>query len=198
MRTRLLVALMPCAILIGCGRAEAPGQDTAASAPPPTAAPTSLAPDVTLPEAAVAKLEGRSGKAVTGELQFAPMEGGVTIKGEIAGLPPGSEHGFHIHETGDCSSPDAESAGAHFNPEHAQHGGPTVAVAERHVGDVPNIKADAMGHAAVSASIPGASLHNGGPHDLVGKAVIVHEKRDDYVSQPGGDAGARIACGVIR
>jgi Cu-Zn family superoxide dismutase len=76
------------------------------------------------------------------------------------------------------------------------HGGPSSDT--RHLGDIPNIEADANGTATVSATISGATLRDGGPNDLVGKAVIVHSKRDDYTTQPSGDSGARIACGVVK
>ena len=143
----------------------------------------------------MAKLAGKSGSSVQGELTLAATEGGVAITGQITGLKPGTEHGFHVHETGDCSAPDAKSAGGHFNPSNVAHGGPTSDV--RHLGDIPNIRSDASGNATVSATIPGATLRDGAADDLVGKAIVVHAKRDDYLTQPSGDSGDRIACGVI-
>jgi Cu-Zn family superoxide dismutase len=91
---------------------------------------------------------------------------------------------------------DAKSAGDHFNPTGAPHGAP--ASADHHLGDIPNINADSSGHATLAASITGATLRDGGPTDLVGKALVVHAQRDDYKTQPSGDSGARIACGVVR
>jgi len=187
MKAHPIALLIPLAILAACNKAPPP--------PPPAAdapAATAPAPSAT----ATAQLEGASGSKATGELNFAAGEGGVSVTGHVAGLTPATIHGFHVHETGDCSAPDAKSAGDHFNPEQGQHGGPTSD--NRHLGDLPNIESDGTGNATVSATISDATLRDGGPHDLVGKAVIVHAKRDDYVSQPSGDSGERIACGVIR
>jgi Cu-Zn family superoxide dismutase len=133
---------------------------------------------------------------VAGTLQFTASSSGVTVAGELNGLTPNTEHGFHVHEIGDCTAPDAKSAGDHFNPSHAEHGGPTSPA--KHLGDIPNIQSDAAGHVAVNATIAGATLRDGGPNDLVSRAVIVHAKRDDYMTQPSGDSGDRIACGVIQ
>lgn len=120
----------------------------------------------------------------------------MLIVGEMSGLPPEAELGFHVHEFGDCSAPDASSAGAHLNPGQAAHGGPATPV--RHLGDLPNLASDSSGNATVETTLTGATLRDGGPNDLVAKAFVVHERRDDHVSQPAGDAGARIACGVVR
>lgn len=195
MKTPLLL-LVPFAVLTACNRAETPPATE-------TADPASLNEPLTpagavSPAAAVAQLTGKSGSEVTGELEFAATDGGVSVRGEIAGLTQGSEHGFHVHEKGDCSADDASTAGEHFNPGQMPHGGPTMAASTRHVGDMPNVMADEQGHATINGSIADATLRDGGPNDLVGKAVVVHEKRDDYVTQPAGDSGERIACGVIR
>jgi Cu-Zn family superoxide dismutase len=187
MNARLLVVLIPVAVLMGCERTEAPPPDAAASAAPPAVAEATTA---------AATLAGASGASAGGELQFTAAAGGVNVTGQLTGLPPGSEHGFHLHERGDCSAPDAKSAGEHFNPDSAPHGGPTAAA--RHLGDLPNVKADDAGGAAVDGTIAGATLRDGGPHDLVGKAVIVHAKVDDYTTQPSGNSGDRIACGIVQ
>lgn len=166
-------------------RADPSLMTMAAAAPAPAAA-------------ALVHLEARSGSSANGELELRATERGVLIDGEIGGLTAGSEHGFHVHEFGDCSAPDASSAGGHFNPHDAPHGPPAADQAQRHLGDMPNVVADANGSSRISVAVPGATLHDGGAHDLVGKSVVVHEKRDDHVSQPSGDSGGRIACGVIR
>jgi superoxide dismutase, Cu-Zn family len=191
MKAPLLALLIPLAVLVACSRAETP----TAAAPATSAAPPPAAEPTPAPATATARLAGKSGSSVAGELQFTATDGGVAIAGQITGLAPGTEHGFHVHETGDCSATDAKSAGGHFNPANVAHGGPTSDV--RHLGDIPNITSDAAGHVTVSATIAGATLRDGAADDLVGKAIIVHAKRDDYVTQPSGDAGDRIACGVI-
>jgi Cu-Zn family superoxide dismutase len=142
-----------------------------------------------------AELASASDSDVSGSLEFASTDQGVRITGRIAGLKPGSTHGFHIHEHGDCSSPDASSAGGHFNPTQQPHGHP--AQGQRHAGDLPNQTADAVGVASVVVLAHDVELGTGGSTDILGGAVIVHAKPDDYTSQPSGDAGARIACGVI-
>lgn len=187
MKAHPVALLIPLAVLAACNRSAPP--------PPPAAdVPAATAP--TPSATASAELQGASGSKATGELNFEAGEGGVSVTGHVAGLAANTIHGFHVHETGDCSAPDAKSAGEHFNPEHANHGSPTTD--DRHLGDLPNIESDGTGNATVSATISGATLRDGGPHDLAGKAVIVHARRDDYVSQPSGDSGERIACGVIR
>lgn len=190
--TLLLMAV--CVAAAGCSQRDTPAGD-ADSAPP---APTSLPDAQTAPAqgAAVAVLAGTSESPVRGELHLTSAADGVRVMGEIAGLTPGSEHGFHVHEHGDCSAPDASSAGGHFNPANAQHGGPEASA--RHLGDIPNIRSNENGTAEVNAMIAGATLNDGGPNNLVGKAFIVHAKADDYKTQPSGDSGARLACGVVQ
>jgi len=194
MKSRHLLALIPFAVLAACGESgkpPVPSDDAdAPAAVTPTGAPS--------PASAIAQLESKSGTSAVGDLQFTATEGGVSITGELGGLTAGSEHGFHVHETGDCSAADASSAGGHWNPTMAQHGSPTAEAGARHLGDLPNAKADEQGHAAITGAIAGATLRDGGANDIIGKAVVVHAQRDDYVSQPAGNSGNRIACGVIR
>jgi Cu-Zn family superoxide dismutase len=102
-----------------------------------------------------------------------------------------------VHEKGDCSAPDASSAGEHFNPNAAAHGDPSKADGAHHLGDMVNIDADDQGSAQVRVTIPNATLHDGGPNDLIGKGIVVHADPDDYTSQPAGNSGARLACGRI-
>jgi Cu-Zn family superoxide dismutase len=191
MRLHPLLLLIPSVVLFACSRAETPPAETAAASMPPATAME--------PASAMASLAGKSGMEVAGELRFVAAESGVTITGAINGLAKGTEHGFHVHEQGDCSAPDATTAGGHFNPAGVPHGKPTETTPTAgHLGDLPNVMADDTGRATVNATIAGATLRDAGNNDLIGKAVIVHAKRDDYTTQPTGDAGARIACGVIR
>lgn len=129
---------------------------------------------------------------VKGEVTFIALEKGVRVIAKIKGLTPGN-HGFHIHEFGDCSAPDASSAGGHYNPDNAIHAGPLDQ--PRHVGDLGNINADKDGVATYDYVDFALSLE--GAHSIIGKSVIVHRDQDDYVSQPTGNAGPRLACGVI-
>ena len=117
------------------------------------------------------------------------------LSGSVQGLAPDAEFGFHIHEKGDCSAPDASSAGAHFNPSNAQHGNP--AGETHHAGDMFNAKSDTQGVARIEVDVTGVTLGDGQPPDVLGKAVVMHEKPDDYATRPSGNSGARIACGVI-
>jgi Cu-Zn family superoxide dismutase len=111
----------------------------------------------------------------------------------VRGLAPGSEHGFHIHDKGDCSAADASSAGGHFNPGAAQHG---AGSGVHHAGDIPNIKADARGVAHVDAKVAGVTLAAGAT-SVAGRSLVVHRDADDYTTQPAGNSGPRVACGVI-
>jgi len=141
---------------------------------------------------AVAVLHPTEGNKVDGTITFTKVANGIEIVADVQGLSPG-KHGFHIHEFGDCSAPDATSAGGHFNPENMPHGAPTDK--ERHVGDLGNLVADSEGNAhyeRVDGQIAFA-----GAHSIIGLAVIVHQGEDDFTSQPTGNAGPRVACGVI-
>jgi Cu-Zn family superoxide dismutase len=141
---------------------------------------------------ATCKLESKSGSQVTGTVTFMKMGDEVHVVADITGLKPG-KHGFHIHEKGDCSAPDAASAGAHFNPTQHKHGGPTMPP-ERHEGDLGNLEADASGKAHLEWK---GKLSLSGADSIIGKSIIVHEKEDDLKTDPSGNSGARQACGVI-
>lgn len=169
----------------------------AAEQPAPAGGPVGAAP-VPVQSTAKVSLVPAAGSSVKGELTLANQGTAVSVRGEITGLAPGKEHGFHVHEVGQCSPPDFQSAGEHFNPTKDPHGGPDSQA--RHLGDIPNIKADESGRASVNVSIKGATLvdKDGAPTQILGKALVVHAMRDDYKTQPSGDSGARIACGVIR
>lgn len=145
------------------------------------------------PPVAVAALAPASGSQVQGTVRFTQEEDRVVVQAHVAGLAPNSEHGFHVHEKGDCTAPDASSAGDHLNPDGQPHGALSGA---HHAGDLPSLKANAAGTAHASFEIKGVLLGSGA-RDLLGKAVVVHADPDDYRSQPAGNSGARIACGVI-
>ena len=130
-----------------------------------------------------------SGNSVKGELKLSATAAGVTISGKLEGLKPGGVNAFHVHEKGDCS------AGAHLNPDGKPHGSMTAP--EHHAGDMPNVIADEQGRAMVDVTVPGLEIGSGGSKDVIGKALVLHADPDDYTSQPAGNAGARIACGVI-
>ena len=143
---------------------------------------------------AVATLEPRSGSNVAGTATFtAAGNGQVAVMVKVANAAPG-KHGVHLHLTGDCSAPDAASAGGHFNPENMQHGGPDGAT--HHAGDLGNIDVGADGTGTLNVTTKDLTLTDG-PHSVIGRAVVVHEKVDDLVTQPTGNSGARQACGVI-
>ena len=132
------------------------------------------------------------GNQVTGTVSFTKEEHGVKVVADIQGLTPG-KHGIHIHEFGDCSSPDGTSAGSHFNPAAKGHGAP--ADVNRHAGDMGNIEADASGKGHLEYVDHSISLD--GEHSIIGKSMIIHANEDDLKTQPTGNAGARLACGVI-
>jgi superoxide dismutase, Cu-Zn family len=144
--------------------------------------------------AATATVVARSGSAVSGTVSLQQVEGGVRMHVELVGLAPNSEHGFHVHEKGDCSAADATSAGGHFNPDQSPHG--SAGSAAHHAGDLPSLTADATGKIRGDLLVQGVTLDSG-PRSIVGRSVIVHRDRDDFVTQPSGNAGARVGCGVI-
>jgi Cu-Zn family superoxide dismutase len=141
---------------------------------------------------AICVLHATSGNEVSGIITFTQKPEGVLVEADVLHLSPG-KHGFHIHEFGDCSAPDGTSAGGHFNPERMQHGSPHDA--HRHMGDLGNLDADETGRARLRYLDPELSL--AGPHSIIGYSVIVHADEDDLKSQPTGNAGPRVACGVI-
>ena len=141
---------------------------------------------------AIALLQPGADGKVKGTIHFRKRPGGVQVQGTVTGLAPGT-HGFHVHEFGDCSLPDFTSAGGHFNPTQEPHGGPTAD--KRHEGDMGNIQAGADGSASVDYTDSRMAFK--GDDSILGRGVIVHAKADDFKTQPTGDAGGRVACGVI-
>ena len=146
----------------------------------------------TLP-GAVAQLKPTAGNKAAGTVWFTQDGLRVNVRVQVSGLVPNQEHGFHVHEKGDCSAPDGMSAGGHFNPGGRPHDPQS---APHHGGDMPSLKADAAGNAQASFQIEGVSVATG-IDGLLGRGVIVHAKPDDYTTQPTGNSGARIACGVV-
>jgi Cu-Zn family superoxide dismutase len=145
------------------------------------------------PLRASAGLEPTKGNKAIGEVNFEQMGGKVRVTAQVIRLPANREFGFHIHEVGDCSSGDGTSAKGHFNPYGKPHG----QGAERHAGDMPNLKSDAKGKAKLTVDLDIITLASG-PASIIGRGVIVHADADDYKTQPTGNAGARLACGVIK
>lgn len=142
---------------------------------------------------AVAMLEARSGSTITGDATFTQEAETVRIIVNVKGATPG-EHGLHIHEKGDCSAADAASAGPHFNPQKMDHGG--MDQSPRHAGDLGNITVAADGSGRLEAILKGITV-TAGEMSVVGRAIVLHEKPDDLRTQPSGNSGARIGCGVI-
>ncbi|MBK6866640.1 MAG: superoxide dismutase family protein [Burkholderiales bacterium] len=129
-----------------------------------------------------------------GAVKFSQVRDIVSASGSVTGLAPNARHAFHVHEKGDCSSPDFNSAGGHFNPTSQPHG--AHGSGKHHLGDMPELVTDAKGTANIGFN--SSSLKLRGPNSIIGKAVIVHAAPDDVNAQPTGNAGARLVCGVIK
>ena len=193
-RVGILTTLLTGVLLASCGGespppvTEQPAADRAepAAAPPPPAGSTLRA---------IARMEPRSGSSVSGAIVFTAFEGPMVMGGILTGGEAGT-HAIHIHEVGDCSAADGTSAGPHFNPTGAPHGAPDSPPGQHHAGDLGNITFDENGRAGFDRVL-GTGLTFRGDTGIVGRAVIVHAKPDDFETQPTGAAGARIACGVI-
>jgi Cu-Zn family superoxide dismutase len=190
-RLSLAFAAASLIALVGCaheGKSPSPQAVTATSTAPESTSPAARA-SVT---SAVATLTPTQGNQVAGTVTFTRESNGVRVSADLTGLTPG-DHGIHVHENGDCSSVDAMSAGGHFNPGAMTHGGPESA--QHHAGDLGNITADSTGHARLDRVFDGISLD--GDHSIVGRALVVHSGQDDFATQPSGNSGTRVACGVI-
>lgn len=195
-------------LLFGCDSAnQDQGEGTEAPAPTleseqPDVTPGAPAPqDETPPsdssvdaEYAEAEILPTEGQTVGGLITLRRSDGMVTIEGTVTGLTPGA-HGIHIHANGDCSAPDASSAGDHFEPADDPHGSPEDLPDSHHVGDLGNITAGENGEAELN--ITDTEIELSGANSVIDKAIIVHAGRDDFETQPSGDSGARIGCGVI-
>ena len=146
-------------------------------------------------ERATAQLKPTKGNKAFGEVTFEQVGGKVRVIANVDGLVPGREHGFHIHDAGDCSSGDGMSTKGHFNPFGRPHA--HFSSAERHAGDMPALRSDQSGRARLDAELDLITVAPG-PASIVGRGLIVHADPDDYKTQPTGNAGARIACAVIQ
>ena len=146
------------------------------------------------PARATAALQPTQGSKAFGEATFEQVGDKVRVTVFAQGLKPDAEHGFHIHEAGDCSSGDGMSAKGHFNPFGKPHGAQS---AEHHAGDLPALKAGKDGRAKLDVTVDGISIGQGAGN-IVGRGLIIHADPDDYKTQPTGNSGARIACGVIK
>jgi Cu-Zn family superoxide dismutase len=177
------------AVLAAAGCATRPAHDHG-----PITLSTDRAQDTAGPVLAAASLTPTQGKDVRGLVLFREMDAQhVMVHARVIGLKPNAEHGFHLHENGQCASPDGNSAGGHFNPSKTAHGPQD---AEHHAGDMPNLKADANGVADQKFIVKGVSL-SPGPTSIDAKSVIVHADPDDFRSQPAGNSGPRLACAVV-
>jgi Cu-Zn family superoxide dismutase len=143
---------------------------------------------------ATAELAPTQGNTARGTVTFTQAGDRVKVVANVSGLAPGP-HGLHVHENGDCSAPDGMSAGGHFNPLGKSHG--HYESRDRHAGDMPAIVADASGNATLAVTLDTITVGTG-ETNVVGRSVVVHKDADDYRTQPTGNAGARVACGVIK
>ena len=169
------VLTMVCSALLAAGCAGTPQEEKAVSA--------------------VAQLQPRSGSNVSGSVKFTQIGDVVRVTGEITGHTKGPK-GFHLHEKGDCSDDKAMSTGGHFNPTRHRHGGPYDPV--KHAGDLGNLVFNDAGVAKVNFTVGDIKVSREGPNGIIGRAVIVHADRDDLKTDPTGNAGGRVACGVVQ
>ena len=149
----------------------------------------------TMRPTASATLASTSGSTAMGTVKFVQLaDGSVQVTADLSGVPQGV-HGFHIHEKGDCGN-NAMNSGGHFNPTGMIHGAPDAV--SHHAGDFGNVTADANGEVHIRFTTHSISLTAGDVTNPIGHAVVLHASPDDLVSQPAGNAGARIACGVVQ
>lgn len=156
-------------------------------------AQTSMPPPSATAKASLKATTAPGAQGVSGDFTLSQRGTLVVVEGTVRGLAPNSEHGFHVHENADCSG-DGKAAGEHFNPDRNPHAHPGQKM--RHPGALFNLKADANGVASFRQEVDTVTL-SPGKYAVTGKPLVVHAKADDYASQPSGDAGDRIACGLI-
>ena len=175
-----------------------PAADTAAeasAAAEPSAAEEQPAESASAgPTVVEVPIEAKSGSKLQGTARFTEQDNAVKVELKVSGLKPG-DRATHVHEKGDCSAPDAKSAGDHFNPDKHPHARPPEG--PRHLGDLGNISIAKDGTGSLEIVVEGANLKAGDPHSFLDRALIVHEKKDDG-GQPTGNAGGRIGCAVIK
>ena len=174
---RGVLAMAPLALFLGCASSK-----SSTTTSPPAAGPQ-----------ASATIEARSGSALSGTAVFTQTGAGVHIVVEVSNAPQGI-HAVHLHEKGDCSAPDATSAGGHFNPTGMAHGSPDAPA--HHAGDFGNMTVGEDGHGRLELDSTMLTIAPG-ERSVVGHAIVVHAKADDMQTQPTGNAGARIGCGVV-
>jgi superoxide dismutase, Cu-Zn family len=205
-----VVSILSLALCIGCGGSQPPAEEAPQpAAEPPAEPPAEAAPAETAsaepekaPEAAPAAapatvevtFQAKSGSKLAGKATLTETPEGVKVALALEGVKPG-DHGAHVHEKGDCSAPDAASAGGHFNPGTHPHALP--ANSPRHLGDLGNITIGKDGKGTLEIVAPAANLKANDPNSFLGKSIIVHEKKDDG-GQPTGNAGGRIGCAEIK
>lgn len=187
MKNFIYTSIITVALCAACAHKEST-QPAETPAPAPAATPAVEQG----PMSAQATMKPAKKQKAKGIIHFTQTGNTVKVEAMLEGLKPGP-HGFHIHENGDCSAPDFKSAGGHFNPTHHEHG--AADAADKHVGDMGNITADSKGKAKLTLELPNTTI--GGAEGILGKAVIIHAKADDFKTQPTGNAGDRVACGVI-
>lgn len=141
-----------------------------------------------------AQLSPTKGNSTSGLVTFTQSGPKLLVSAEIRGLKPNAEHGFHIHEKGDCSSGDGMSTGGHFNPTTQSHG--AHGIGSHHAGDLPSLVADANGVVKLKFETTSITIDSG-VTNIIGRGLIVHRDPDDYKTQPTGNAGPRLACAVI-
>ncbi len=172
------IGIVSCALLLSACAALRPGERAAMDPGEP---------------AVTASVRPASGSQTSGTVKFTQVASRVRVDAQFSSLTPGL-HGFHIHEKGDCSAPDAVSAGGHFNPYGKKHGAPDAP--NSHSGDLGNLTADASGKATLTLWLDGISISTG-MDGVIGRAVVVHTGPDDLKTDPTGNSGGRVACGVI-
>ena len=184
----LILALV--VVLVVAATACGGGEET--SEEPATAEPASGISEVNVMLGALGDNEASGTATFTTE-----DDGNITVYVSLNGVPEGL-HAVHIHELGDCSSPDGKSAGGHWNPTTMDHG--KWRTPPHHLGDLGNAEIDEFGSGGLTVTTPSPdfwSIGTGEVNDIIGKAIIVHAGVDDFATQPTGNAGGRIACGVI-
>lgn len=189
-RSAMLCAGVACAITLAACQADEPAETDGASMEA-TATPMATVEPTPTQEVAAAQLSGPGG--ISGVVNFTAMADGVHVVARVEGAEPGS-HGFHLHQNGACDPPDFASAGDHFNPAASQHGGPQGD--PRHAGDFGNLEIAEDGTGNLELHLPGLTVAEGA-NSVVGKAVVLHQGTDDLTTQPSGNSGARIACGIV-
>jgi Cu-Zn family superoxide dismutase len=198
MRATLAALVVAALAACGGGRQETAGEGGATTQPTTTQPTTAPATEAPAPAAAGggarADIAPASGSEVTGTATFTQEGDQVAVRIEAKNLTPG-KHGVHVHEKGDCSAPDATSAGPHFNPAGAPHGAPGTE--HRHPGDFGNMEVGADGTGTLTLTVGDLTIGEG-PNAVVGRAIVIHADPDDLTSQPAGNAGARVGCGVIQ